>query len=115
MSTNGPRKKRSDIGKKRRAYDSKLRSMFADNRVLKEQQRLIANMEEREMNPGRPRSERRAEARQRLIERLVGVARRCPQCGVGPLLESRRWVVRRSIIQPRCVCVSCHRASPFGD
>jgi rubredoxin len=80
-----------------------VRKQRADWRAARELLELHRRLQsELVQDPGRPRSERRAEARARLLPE----PRVCPTCGVVKP-RSKQWVVRGSIVQ----CLSCDRAA----
>jgi rubredoxin len=80
-----------------------LRKQRADWRAARELLELHHRLQNSpERDPGRPRSERRAEARARLLPE----PRVCPTCGMAKP-RSKQWVVRENIVQ----CLSCDRAA----
>jgi hypothetical protein len=74
------------------------RKYFADLRATLDE----ASADVKQRFEGRPRAERRREAR----ERLLPADRRCPRCGV-VVLESRRWVVVDGV----AICLRCWRTA----
>lgn len=96
------RKQRSDKGKKRASYDMTKRNIKTEYNRLQQAlkaTRPIVSPVDANVIKGLPRYIRRQLRRNKALPKN----RRCPECGRGPILKSRSWVVKDG----KTMCRSC--------